>query len=264
MKFLAPVFILLSITSFSPDSMAQKYNLVWSEEFDAHSEIDSVNWTFEKGYIRNFEKQYYTDNRPENCRIEDGKLVIEARKEPFEGYDYTSASLTTQGRKEFLYGRIEVKAKLPTGVGAWPAIWMLGTNIEEVGWPLCGEIDIMENVGYDPDNVHGNVHTKAYNHNLGTNKGNMIEVQSPYTDYHVYAVDWTPNKIDFFVDEERYFTFENDGEGNAETWPYDQPHYLILNLAIGGFWGGQKGIDDEIFPQRYEIDYVRYYEISEE
>ncbi|MEO1712297.1 MAG: glycoside hydrolase family 16 protein, partial [Bacteroidota bacterium] len=91
-----------------------------------------------------------------------------------------------------------------------------------------------------------------------------IEVQSPYTDYHVYAVDWTPEKIDFFVDEELYFTFENDGLGNAETWPYDQPHYLILNLAIGGFWGGQKGIDDKIFPQRYEIDYVRYFEISEE
>jgi beta-glucanase (GH16 family) len=244
-------------------SFAQSYELAWADEFNGQRQLDPEKWTFEKGYVRNDEKQFYTD-RPENCRIENGKLVIEAIREPYEGYDYTSASVTTQNRKAFLYGRIEVKAKLPTGRGAWPAIWMLGTNIEEVGWPMCGEIDIMENVGYDPNKVHGNIHTKAFNHNLGTNKGEEIKCKTTSKEYHVYAINWTPEKIEFFLDDEKYFTFLNDLRGDPETWPFDQPHYLLLNLAIGGFWGGKKGIDDKIFPQKYEIDYVRYYTLADE
>lgn len=237
------------------------YQLVWSDDFDQNGKVDLRKWTFEEGYVRNNEKQFYTMNRPENCRIEEGKLIIEAHKESYQNMDFTSASLTTQGLQDFLYGRIEVRAKLPTGRGAWPAIWTLGTNIEQVGWPMCGEIDIMENVGFDPNKVHGNIHTKAYNHNLGTNKGNFIEKDSYSEDFHVYSINWTPEKIDFFIDEEKYFTFENDRKNDAKTWPFDQPQYLILNLAVGGFWGGQKGIDESIFPIRYEIDYVRYYQL---
>jgi beta-glucanase (GH16 family) len=172
--------------------------------------------------------------------------------------EYTSASLITLGKESWRYGRIEVRAKLPTGLGTWPAIWMLGTNIREVGWPTCGEIDIMENVGFDPNKIHGNIHTQEYNHVRGTNKGNNIEMEKPYDKFHVYAIEWFEDHIDFFIDDNKYFTFKNEGTGNA-VWPYDKEHYLILNLAIGGSWGGQKGIDDSIFPQKYYIDYVRVY-----
>lgn len=159
-----------------------------------------------------------------------------------------------------LYGRIEVRAKLPTGTGTWPAIWMLGNSIRSgTRWPDCGELDIMENVGFDPDIVHANIHTKAYNHVLGTAKGNKIKLEEPYNNFYTYSMEWFPDRIEFFVDDKRYFVYENENTGEA-VWPFDKPHYLILNLAIGGGWGGQIGIDSNIFPQKYMIDYVRVYE----
>lgn len=243
--------------------MAQ-YQLIWSEEFDQDGLPNSEIWSNEEGLVRNNELQYYTVNRPENCRVEDGHLILEAHKESFEKMNYTSASIVTKGNKSFLYGRIEVRAKLPTGRGVWPAIWTLGTNIDQVGWPLCGEIDIMENVGYDPLNVHGNIHTKAYNHNLGTNKGNFIEVADPNQQFHIYAIDWTESKIDFWIDDQKYFTFSKEKDASTAEWPFDQPQYLLLNLAIGGFWGGKEGIDEAIFPQQYLVDYVRYYQLKDE
>jgi beta-glucanase (GH16 family) len=236
--------------------------LVWSDEFEYTGAPDSVKWDFELGYIRNKELQYYTD-RNENVRVEDGNLVIEARNDSFqiEGkkHPVTSASLMTKNRAEWQYGRIEVRAKIPSALGTWPAIWMLGTNIQEVGWPACGEIDIMEHVGYDPHKIHTNVHTKAYNHSIGTNKGKATEVKNPYEDFHVYAVDWSQEKIDFFIDGNKVFTFENEGKG-VEEWPFDQPFYLIINLAIGGAWGGQQGVDLNALPKKYLIDYVRVYQ----
>ncbi len=213
----------------------RNYTLVWTEEFGESDTLNADIWSFEEGDVRNNEKQYYTKNRRENCRIENGKLILEARKEAFEGYDYTSASITTKNSKSFLYGRIEVKAKLPQGRGIWPAIWK---------------------------KVHGNIHTQAYNHNLETNKGAYIVCDSLHTDFHVFAIDWTPEKIDFFLDEQIYFSFRNDNELNSDTWPFDQPQYLLINLAVGGFWGGKQGIDSTIFPQKFEIDYVRYYKID--
>jgi len=254
---------------------AEDWKLVWSDEFDKPGQPDPAKWTYEEGYIRNNERQYYTQARRENARVEEGMLVIEAAKERFkipvdssgkpkrskgrEYADYTSASLTTLGTANWTYGRIEVRAKLPTGRGTWPAIWTLGTNIGKVGWPACGEIDIMENVGFDPDTIHANIHTKSYNHVRRTNKGAKIQVAKPYEDFHVYAVEWRPQRLDFFVDQTKYFTFENEGKG-ADAWPYDQPQYLILNIAVGGAWGGQKGVDDSIFPQRMYVDYVRVYQ----
>jgi beta-glucanase (GH16 family) len=233
------------------------WTLAFSDEFDAPGALDPAKWGYEIGYIRNDEKQSYT-SRSENVRVEGGNLVIEGRKEAYQGYGYTSASINTQGRFEFLYARVEVRAKLPTGNGAWPAIWMLGTNRTQVGWPTCGEIDIMENVGFDPLRIHGSVHTAAYNHTIGTQKTATLSVANPWDDFHVYAMEWYADHIDVFVDGQKYFTFSNEGTG-SRAWPFDKPQYLLINLAIGGSWGGQKGIDDSRFPHRYLIDYVRIY-----
>jgi beta-glucanase (GH16 family) len=233
------------------------WTLVFSDEFDTEGALDAAKWGYEIGYIANDEKQYYT-SRSENVRAEGGNLVIEARKEAYQGYGYTSARINTRGRFEFQYGRVEVRAKIPTGNGTWPAIWMLGTSIDQVGWPTCGEIDIMENVGFDPLLVHASVHTAAYNHTIGTQKTASVTVANPWEDFHAYAMEWYADRIDVFVDGQKYFTFRNEGTG-SRTWPFDKPQYLLLNLAIGGSWGGQKGIDDSRFPVRYLIDYVRIY-----
>ncbi len=267
------ILILLLLLITAPLSAAD-WKLVWSDEFDKPGQPDPAKWGYEEGFLRNNERQYYTRDRRENARVENGMLVIEARKERFklpagdsrgkrtkgrQYAEYTSASLTTLNKASWTYGRIEVRAKLPTGRGTWPAIWTLGADKRKVGWPACGEIDIMENVGFDPDLIHGNIHTKSYNHVQHTNKGSKITIAKPYQDFHVYAVEWRPDRIDFFVDKSKYFTFRNEGKGEA-AWPYDKPQYLILNIAIGGDWGGQKGIDDSIFPQRMYIDYVRVYQ----
>jgi beta-glucanase (GH16 family) len=235
------------------------WKLVWADEFDAPGLPDPSRWTYEEGLIRNREAQYYTRARPENARIENGMLVIEARKEMHAGSQYTSASLTTEGRASWRYGRIEVRARVPQGRGVWPAIWTLGTNHRQVGWPMTGEIDIMEFVGFDPDTIHGNVHTAAFNHRDKTGRGAKTYVPRPFDDFHVYAMEWTKERIDVSVDGRTYFTFRNSGNGVRE-WPFDAEQYLILNLAIGGAWGGQRGIDDGIFPQRFRIDYVRVYQ----
>jgi beta-glucanase (GH16 family) len=233
------------------------WTLVFSDEFDAPGALDPARWNHEIGYIANDEKQYYT-SRSENARVENGTLVIEARRERWMGYDYTSARLNTKGRAEFLFGKVEIRAKLPTGRGTWPALWMLGANIDQVGWPACGEIDIMENVGFDPQTIVASVHTAAYNHVQGTQRNATITLPAPWADFHVYAVEWYPDHVDAFVDGQKYFTFRNEGTG-SRTWPFDKPQFLILNLAIGGTWGGQKGIDDTLFPHRLVIDYVRVY-----
>ena len=236
------------------------WTLVFSDEFDRAGAPDPAKWAYETGYIRNREAQFYT-SRPENVRVEDGSLVIEARREAYQGYGYTSASVNTLGRFEFLYGRVEVRAKLPSGKGAWPAAWMLGVNRAQVGWPACGEIDIMENVGFDPLRIHGSVHTKAYNHTIGTQKTATVAVDDPAAAFHVYAMERYPDRIEVSVDGQAYLTFRNEGTG-AAAWPFDKPEHLLLNLAIGGSWGGQQGIDDSRFPMKYVIDYVRIYKKS--
>ncbi len=265
-------WIILCATSMGT---AADWKLVWSDEFDRPGLPDPAKWSHEVGFIRNHELQFYTKDRKKNCRVRDGMLIIQARKEKFKNPDYdpsspewqksrkhaeyTSACLITRGKGEWTYGRVEVRAKLPTGKGTWPAAWMLGNDFGEIPWPDCGEIDIMENVGYDPDTVHANIHTKAYNHVLRTNKGAKLFLPKPWDAFHVYAVEWFPDHMEFFVDDVKYFSFANEGRGN-DTWPYDKPYYLILNFAVGGDWGGAKGVDPKIFPQQYVIDYVRVYQ----
>lgn len=233
------------------------WTLAFSDEFDTPGPLDPSKWGYELGYIRNNEAQYYT-SRLENVRAEGGNLVIEARKEAYQGFGYTSASVNTLGRFEFQYGRVEVRAKLPVGNGTWPAIWTLGTNRSQVGWPACGEIDVMENVGYDPLRIHGSIHTSAYNHTIGTQKTANVTIANPSEDFHVYAMEWYADRIDIFADGQKYFTFANEGTGQR-AWPFDRPQYLLINLAIGGSWGANKGIDDSRFPHRYLVDYVRIY-----
>lgn len=238
------------------------WKLIWSEEFDYTGFPDSTKWSYDtEGNVYqwgNNEAQYYTSGRKENAWVSDGVLRITALKEPMEGRSYTSARLITKGKGDWLYGRFEIRAKLPTGRGTWPAIWMLPTDWEYGDWPKSGEIDIMENVGYDPDMIVGSSHTEKYNHAIGTQKNAKIACPDCYKAFHVYALEWEEDEYRLYVDDQLYFTFKNEGTG-YEVWPYDKRFHILLNLAIGGNWGGQKGIDDSLFPHVFEIDYVRVY-----
>jgi len=237
--------------------------LVWAEEFNADGLPDSTKWSYEKGYVRNKELQFYTTARIENAQVKNGQLHITALKDSFKinrkVYHISSASITTKGRKQWTYGRIEVRAKMPSSLGTWPAVWTLGSNMDKVGWPMCGEIDILEHVGYMPDTLHFNVHTKKYNHTKGTNKGERIFYKAPYSEFHVYAIEWFPDRIDWYFDNQKVFTYQNEKTG-AEAWPFDEPQYLLLNLAFGGAWGGSRGVDLTTLPQTFLIDYVRVYQ----
>lgn len=234
--------------------------LVWSDEFDYTGLPDPKKWGYDVGGSGwgNQEKQYYTKDRLENARVENGKLIIEAIKENFAGNNYTSARLITKGKGDWTYGRIEVRAKLPKGVGTWPAIWMLAST-NPLKWPDDGEIDIMEHVGFDAGVIHGTIHTKAYNHGIGTQKGAQIRINDAQDVFRNYSIEWTRDYIDWYVDDKKYFSFTNINS-SKDTYPFMSNFHLLLNIAIGGSWGGQKGIDDTIFPQRMEIEYVRVYQ----
>lgn len=241
--------------------VANGWKLAWSDEFNYSGLPDDTKWKFETGGHGwgNHELQYYTDKDSSNAFVKDGQLRITALKKQFDKNSYTSAKLITKGKKLFQYGRIEVRAKLPAGRGTWPAIWMLGDNIDKVDWPDCGEIDIMEHVGFKKDTVFGSIHTKVFNHVIGTQTTKGMLIADPYTSFHTYGIEWTKEKISFFIDDKQYLEFNNQHKTTAE-WPFDALFYLILNLAVGGDWGGQQGIDDTIFPASMYVDYVRVFE----
>ncbi|MGC9342233.1 MAG: glycoside hydrolase family 16 protein [Bacteroidales bacterium] len=240
------------------------YELVWSDEFEYSGLPDSYKWSFDTDGNAtgwgNQEEQYYTSERIENAQVSDGVLKITARREDYEGFKYTSARLRTAEKGDWLYGRVEVKAKLPDGRGMWPAIWMLPTDWVYGGWPESGEIDIMENVGYDPWVIVASAHTESYNHMIGTNKSGTITVEDCYTDFHVYALEWEQDEFRVYVDDNLYFTFKNEGEG-YKVWPFNQRFHLLINIAVGGTWGGAQGIDEEAFPSVMEVDYVHVYQL---
>lgn len=236
-------------------------NLVWSDEFETNGLPDTTKWNYDigDGGWGNNELQFYT-NKSENARVENGLLIIEARLDSTSEKIYTSARMVTKHKGDWLYGRVEVRAKLPRGKGTWPAIWMLSTDWTYGDWPTSGEIDIMEHVGYDPGVIHGTIHTEAYNHTKGTQKEGKINIADAQDTFHVYAIEWTKDKMEFYVDDNLYHTVERDPKDDFKGWPFDQRFHLILNIAMGGNWGGKEGVDNSIWPQRMEIDYVRVYQ----
>lgn len=240
-----------------------EYKLVWSDEFDYTGLPDATKWSFDTAGNAygwgNRELQFYTFEDIDNAEVSEGTLKIIARKEDFRDRNYTSARLRTKEKGDWLYGKFEIRAKLPDGVGMWPAIWMLSTDWEYGGWPESGEIDIMENVGFDPYNVLSTIHTKSFNHTKGTQKNDTIQILDNREQFHVYGLEWDSVTVKGLLDDEVYFTFNRPSD-NPDEWPFNKRFHLLLNVAVGGTWGGMQGVDDNAFPATMEIDYVRVYQ----
>ena len=244
-------------------AQSPKWELVWSDKFNYKGLPDSAKWNFDTrgntfGWGNN-EKQWYTEANPRNAYVDKGALKITARNEQTSGKAYSSARLTTKNKGDWKYCKVSVRAKVPEGRGTWPAIWMMPTQSPYGQWPNGGEIDIMEHVGFDPDTVLSTVHTGRYNHMKGTQVGKRRHLPTATSRFHVYTLEWEAEELRSYVDGDLYFTFKNE-HTDSGAWPFDQPFHLILNLAIGGGLGGQKGIDDTLFPHVFEIDYVKVYQ----
>jgi len=240
--------------------------LVWSDEFEGNGAPDATKWTYDVGNWGwgNNEPQYYTDDRRENARLEDGNLIIEARKNDM-GQEWTSARLTTRGKVSFLYGKIEFRAKAPSKDGTWAAGWLLGDDyVDELSWPYCGEIDVLECVGSEIDDETGNginhasCHTRTYYFKEGTHITAVTDVEDMTNTFHTYTIEWTPKGIEAFLGGEHYYTY--DKTGDELEWPFAKPQNLIVNLAMGGGMGGN--IDPTIESQQFILDYVRVYELE--
>ena len=231
-------------------------NLIWSDEFNYTGSPESSKWNYNigAGGWGNNEAQYYT-SRFENVKVENGYLTITAKKENYEGAEYTSTRMLTQGKFDFTYGKVEVRAKLPSGGGTWPAIWMLGSNISTVNWPACGEVDIMEHVGNNQGTVQSAMHTPS-SYGGTINHGSQY-LEDVSTEFHVYSVEWTEEKMVFSVDDVVHYTY-NPSIKDSDTWPFTANQFIILNIAIGGNMGG--AIDPNFTQSSMLIDYVRVYQ----
>jgi beta-glucanase (GH16 family) len=264
------VFEWMYSTATTPDTLVQEmdgaeWKLIWSDEFDGTGLPDSNKWSYNVGNWGwgNNEPQYYTLAREENVRQQDGNLIIEARKNDL-GNAWTSARLTTQGKVAFTYGKIEFRAKVPEGRGTWAAGWLLGDSYrDELSWPYCGEIDVLECVGYEINDTtgsglnHATCHTRAYYFKQGNQIGSEIALDSMNTKFHTYGIEWYPDRIEGYVDGQHYYTY--DKNANELEWPFHAPHNIIINLAVGGGWGGARGIDQSYDRHRYVLDYIRVY-----
>jgi beta-glucanase (GH16 family) len=254
------LFLILVVAAACTHQPGQK-KLVWSDEFTTDGLPDPSKWNYDTvgnatGWGNN-EWQNYTYERLENTFVKEGVLHIRAIHEKSGGKDYSSARLLSSGN--WLYGRIEVKAKLPGARGIWPAIWMLPTEWAYGHWPRSGEIDIMEHVGYMPDSVFASIHTESYNHVIGTQRTKGYYLPNLHEQYHVYALEWDSTKIKAYVDENPYFEFDRESY-DPKVWPFDKNFRLILNVAVGGNWGAVEGVDSTAFPQEMLVDYVRIYQ----
>ncbi|PWJ52744.1 glycosyl hydrolase family 16 [Dyadobacter jejuensis] len=236
------------------------YELVWSDEFEYNGLPDSTKWGYEKGYVRNQEEQYYQEASLLNSEVKDGMLTITGRYDTTAAeYPITSASITTKDRLQVLFGRLEMRAKMPKGAGAWPAFWTLGVNRDTIGWPYCGEIDVMEWLGFVPNYVFGSLH-------MANSEGVDAPRITPYAPakndlsvaFHVYAIEWDSEQIDFYFDNTLYATYKASEHTASEWAQFTKPHYMLVNLALGGKSGGN--IDKDSYPFVYQVDYVRYYQ----
>jgi beta-glucanase (GH16 family) len=251
----------------SAPTAKSKWVLTWSDEFNAAdgSPVDSQKWTPVTGGNGwgNNELEYYTTSL-RNARQEHGSLVIEALREPYTGSDgvkrdYTSARLLTKGKFAQAYGRFEARIKMPFGKGIWPAFWLLGDDIDTAHWPKCGEIDIVENLGSEPSIAHGTIHGPGYSggHGIGS-PFTLPEGKRFSDDFHIFAVEWEPQEIRFYVDDNLYATRRPSDLPPDTHWVYDHPFFILLNLAVGGNWPGNPD-STTTFPQRMYVDYVRVY-----
>jgi beta-glucanase (GH16 family) len=245
------------VSSPTPDWELPGWTLVWQDEFDGQA-LDPENWKIEIGGSGwgNNEWQFYTD-RPENLRLENGMLVIEAREEEFVTRNYTSGRLKTEGLRAFTYGRFEARMKLPYGQGIWPAFWMLGNDIATVGWPRSGEIDIMEHIGREPTRVYGTVHGPGYSGSGGIGHYKTFPEGSLSDEFHVFAIEWEPEIIRWYVDGQQFFQITP--KTVPGDWVFDHPFFLLINLAVGGNWPGYPD-ETTVFPQFLTVDYVRVYQ----
>jgi len=274
-KIILPLFVIITLfigcnqqksSSINKNTDFQdgnNYQLIWNDEFDYTGLPDSVKWIYdtegnEAGWGNN-EAQVYTEAQEENANVKNGILHITALRKNFEGKEYTSARLISN--VDWQYGKIEVNAKVPGAAGTWAAIWMMPGNwsFNDGNWPDIGEIDILEHVGHNTGTVHASAHSHDYQWQAGSQKTGTIYIPDVTSSFHSYILEWTPDVLRAFVDDSLYFEYENEGLGESK-WPYDKPFYLILNLAIGGAWGSENGIDDNAFPQTMLVDYVRIYQ----
>jgi beta-glucanase (GH16 family) len=251
LKQLIPIiFMLLSFHVYSQSMNG--YRLVWQDSFSGKT-LDSTNWSHQvaKPLWVNNELQRYTNG--ENVFVKNGKLFIEARN---KNNEYTSGRIITKGKRSFTYGIIEIKAKLPEGVGTWPALWMLGENDSEEGWPDCGELDIMEHVGKHPCFIHSSIHNPSgYGQTPYTG---IVKIEQPFSKFHIYGMEWTKDFITFYVDGKEIYHYQPKIK-TIRNWPFDKPFFLIFNIAIGGDWGGP-AIDEKCFPAVMEVDWVKVYQ----
>ncbi|MDQ1090532.1 beta-glucanase (GH16 family) [Siphonobacter sp. SORGH_AS 1065] len=273
MRYLLLLWVFLPTLTFA-QSKSPYQTLVWSDEFNYQGLPDPKKWNYEEGFVRNKEPQYYTKERLQNIRVENGTLIIEARKESYplqksgsanaqragqSVAGYTSASIMTLGKKTWKYGRFEVRAKVPKGKGSWPAFWMKGANNPTVKWPFCGEIDVMEYAGKDSTQVYGTVHyadsTDQYRY-----EGKKPSVGAPYEDFHIYAAEWYEDRIEFYYDDLKYFVFDLAKAQKGSENPFQKDFYLMLNLALGRQGTMAGPLYDEILPLTYVVDYVRVYQ----
>ena len=265
MACLFALLLALNAPGAMPPTDAAGWKLVWSDEFNQPdgSAPDPAKWGYEiggKGWGNN-ESEYYTA-RTNNARIEDGGLVIEARKEDYGGRTIASTRLLTKGKWSWTYGRFEARIKIPRGQGIWPAFWMLGTNIDSTGWPACGEIDIMENIGKEPDKIHGTVHGPGYSGGNGIGGSFTLPGDAAMADdFHIFAVECQTNDIRWFLDGRQYFQVTPTNLPAGARWVFSAPKFLLLNLAVGGNWTGSPDAST-VFPQRMIVDYVRIYRKS--
>jgi beta-glucanase (GH16 family) len=264
----------LSANNYSVDMPMPAHSQVlrWSDEFNGTA-LDQSKWSYDTSRNKegwyNEELQYYAAKRPENLRVGDGILTIELRKDPQQiskfaewgKQEYSSAKIVTEGKAAFTYGFFEARAKVPCSRGSWPAFWMM--PVADVPWPEGGEIDVLEHVGSQPNVVHANLHTKQFNHTKGNGRGAQRPLPTSCSAFHRYQLSWTADEILIGVDDRAYMRVRNDRPGGRGAWPFDQPFYLILNLAMGGGWAGAKGIDDAALPQKFEVDYVRVWDMPE-